>query len=316
MVPADGLRAPTLDTAALDRWLVSPAVVAPSGAVASWDGPDAFAYPEAGGLLLRRLDGAVPADAIARWLARCVDEDAVGRAGVRYTFDLGVVLAGLLAHPRRAAIDGAIDRGLERLARRVHDAIAIDGAAPSRWSTRFGPHLRKLETVLALAESRLGPAATARLRERLWVGTGGDGFDPRAPTPGADATYLHACLYALEGTLLAARGHATRIDDAACWLVTLQRPDGAMPAWADRDRGFGPARADATAQAVRWWAWIDRRRFAVPIARGLGWLARAVAPRGGVRYGEDRDHANTWATMFAIQAAAFTEGGVDPRGVL
>ena len=89
-----------------------------------------------------------------------------------------------------------------------------------------------------------------------------------------------------------------------------------MPAWADRDRGFGPARADATAQAVRWWAWIDRRRFAAPIARGLGWLARAFAPRGGVRYGEDRDHANTWATMFAIQAAEFAEGSIDPRGVL
>ena len=39
------------DRAALLRWLVSPAVVRPTGEVTSWVGANAYAYAEAGGLL-------------------------------------------------------------------------------------------------------------------------------------------------------------------------------------------------------------------------------------------------------------------------
>jgi hypothetical protein len=318
---------PRIDVAVLERWLV--AMVGADGSVASWSGPRAFAYPEAGGLLLRWLveAGSAPgcADAIAGWLTRCVLADAVGRAGRRYAFDLGIVLAGLLTHSRvcgeHSQERDAIAVGMDRLATSIVQGRAIEGDAPPRWSTRFGPHLRKLASCIDLAAARIGPRSAARLRERLWVTTGAAAFDPRAPTPGADATYLHACLYALEGTLLLAaqREDASaiaRIAESAHWLATLQRADGAMPAWAAKDRGFGPARADATAQAVRLWAWLDRDRHDAAITRGRAWLARAVVPGQGVRYGDDVDDVNTWATLFTLQALAFADGHVAPDGLL
>lgn len=316
-----------IDVVALERWLV--AMVGADGSVASWRGPGAFAYPEAGGLLLRWLAdrGTAPAcaDAIAAWLSRCVLDDAIGRSGSRYAFDLGIVIAGLLAHARdrvgSSMAHDAISVGLERLSHAIENARAIDGDAPPRWSTRFGPHMRKLASCLDLAEARVGSPGTECLRDRLWGTTGADAFDPRAPTPGADATYLHACLYALEGTSLLAepRGDGlaiARVSEAADWLATLQRSDGAMTAWAAENRGFGPARADATAQAVRLWAWIDRDRHATSIARGCAWLARAVVPGAGVRYGDDVEHANTWATLFTLQALDFADGRGDPDELL
>jgi hypothetical protein len=306
------------DRAALLRWLVSPQVVRPSGEVMSWHGPGAFAYPEAGGLVLRLLAqermARGCADAIHEWLVHRVETDDVGRAGARYTFDLGIVLAGILAHamadppPRdRAWIDG-----FDRLFEAVELERALVGDASPRWSTRFGPHLRKLASCLSPLAG-VGPARIPEVARRLFHSTGGGAFDPRASTPGADATYLHACSYALEGTLLLARwqGDTTPVHEAAAWLARLQRTHGGMPAWADGERGFGPTRADTTAQAVRLWAWLEPHAYAGEIARGLDWLARATMPGGGVRYGDDCDHQNTWATVFTIQALDFAEGRVD-----
>ena len=301
------------DRAALLRWLVSPAVVRPTGEVTSWVGANAYAYAEAGGLLLRLLvledtcRGC--ADATADWLATAVAADAIGREGARYTFDLGIVAIGLQAHmAARATYRNEALVARERLAAEIMLARAVEGRPSPRWSAHFGPHLRKCAFTLRMFASEFPEHMPAF--ERLWTATGGHDFDPRAPTPGASATYLHACAYALEGTvLLASRyGDDDRVYEAMEWFARLQRPSGGMPAWADGERGFGPTRADATAQAVRLWAWLDRRRWEEPIARGLDWLARATAPGGGVRYADDCDHQNTWATVFAIQALDFADG--------
>jgi hypothetical protein len=315
-----GLDRPRLDRAALVQWLVSRRVVAPDGSVAAWCGPGAFAYPEAGGFVLRLLAGErtahASAETIAGWLARAVLADEVGRAGRRHAFDLGIVLAGLAHHFARAPsglVGEALAVGGPRLADAIEAARAHDGPRSDRWSARFGPHLRRVATWLAVAEALALPGDHERTRERLWTATGGESFDAQAPTPGCSATYLHACLYALEGSLVLAPrfGGQERVQRAAVWLASLQRPDGGMPAWADGARGFGPTRADATAQAVRLWGRIDRERFRVPIARGLDWLSRAAAPGGGVRYADDCDHENTWVTVFAIEALDDCEGGVD-----
>jgi hypothetical protein len=320
------------DRAALLRWLTSPAVVRPNGEVMSWVGPGAFAYPEAGGFLLAllTLEGSAHgcAQSIDHWLARCVRDDAIRREGRRHAFDLGIVGRGLLAwasahllpletkdvdsEQAEAAI--AHYRALEAMNAiwlLVDDIVrgrGHDGLATGRWSGEFGPHLRKAGFVLRELRENIPPFESAC--EELWHRTGGDGFDPRAPTPGASSTYLHACAYALEGTVTLAPlyGDDDCVYDALEWFARLQRADGGMPAWADGERGFGPTRADATAQAVRLWAWLDPHRWAESIARGLDWLARATVPGGGVRYADDCDHQNTWATVFAIQALDFADG--------
>ena len=313
------LRRPDRD--ALLRWLVSPQVVSPKGEVMSWHGPGAFAYPEAGGLVLRLLCqeriASGCADAIAGWLARVVDADEVGRAGARHTFDLGIVVAGLFAHglTRSSTRTRAWADGFDRMHAAIELGQAYEGEPSLRWSAQFGPHLRKLAFCLCQIGGAVGNGDVfLHLLRRLWISTGGDDFDPRAPTPGAEATYLHACAYALEGTHVLARWHGNvdRVHEAAAWLARLQRPHGGMPAWADGEHGFGPTRADTTAQAVRLWAWIDPRAYESAIAHGLDWLARAsTTPGGGVRYGDDCDHQNTWATVFTIQALDFAEGRVD-----
>jgi hypothetical protein len=312
------------DRDALLRWLVSPKVVSPTGEVMSWCGPDAFAYPEAGGLLLRLLaqERAAKgcADAIAGWLAKAVDDRAVGRAGRHYTFDLGAVVAGLATHLfAHGSIEPFADAwrdGTWELVEAIRAERAVDGEPRGRWSDRFGPHMRKLASFMCRAD--IAGTAAVPACDRLWIATGGNAFDPRAPTPGASATYLHACLYALEGTLLLAarRGDDDCVYQAAAWLARLQRPHGGMPAWADGDHGFGPTRADTTAQAVRLWAWLGPEEYAAEIARGLDWLARATTSEGGVHYGDDCDHQNTWATVFTIQALDFAEGRVDPGALL
>jgi hypothetical protein len=312
------------DREALLRWLVSPQVVRPNGEVMAWHGAEAFGYPEAGGLLLRLLarerDAKGCADAIASWLAVAVHDQRIGRGDRRYTFDLGAVAAGLAAHLER---NGCIEHlalarrdALHEVAAAIEARCAVDREPHERWSDRFGPHMRKIGHFLRCADI-LGDVAVPAC-EQLWLATGAKAFDPRAATPGASATYLHACLYALEGTLvLAARpGDDDCVDEASAWLARLQRSHGGLPAWADGERGFGPTRADTTAQAVRLWARLDRPRYADAIARGLDWLARAAVPGGGVRYSDDCDHENTWATVFTIQAIDFAEGRVDREGLL
>ena len=93
------------------------------------------------------------------------------------------------------------------------------------------------------------------------------------------------------------------------WPGAGQDPRGATPTW--RGDAGGPAllAADATAQAVRRWAVLDRDRFAAPIERALGFLESLTEPSGAVRYAASNDERSSWATLFTIQAMARTRLG-------
>lgn len=305
--------------AAAHRWLRT--IVDDDGRVLAWQSParPGFAYPEAGGLLLRLWSeddvDAPQADAVAAWLAGLVDADDVGKDGARYTFDLAIVLAGLVAH--RRGPDAVVIAGLQRLGARITAGLAREPADDARWSGRFGPHLRKAAVALVAARELVDPAWARRMAAGLRERTGGGPVVPWSPTPGADATYVHAAAYALEGELLLdGLGQPWRPgdrDEAMAWLVHVQRDDGGMPAWWSPERGgFGPGRSDATAQAVRLWSAIDRRRHAGAIDRALAWLAAHTDDDGAVRYASDCRDRNAWATVFACQAHAMAMGDADP----
>lgn len=300
---------PIPDLAALRRWLLGPEVVGDGGAVRSW-APGGHDYPEAGGLWLSWLATIEPGDprgdAVAAWLSRAIDDDAVGRDGVGYTFDLGVVLTALLrwADATGRGPGPSTIRGARRLVRAIAGRRALtSGAAPPRWSTRFGGHLGKL----ALALDHLDAAAIV------------DTADARAALADAHdrdlgAVYVHARLYALEGAWL--RGDVETVAQGAGWLAELQRPDGAIAASWDPARGLdGPGRSDATAQAVRLWCAADRARFAAPIDRALAWLAGMQTDSGAIDYDDRTAHRNVWCTLFTAQALAFATSGPD-RGAL
>ncbi len=321
-----------LDAAAVDRWLVGPHVVAADGRVWSWHNPahQGYAYPEAGGLWLHWAAQQPAIDLeqghrVDRWLALCCAPPGIGRDGRHYLFDHAMVLAGRLAWVHRCGGDPLslrpmVETLLQDLeARRV---VAPVPAAP-RWSTVFGSHLLKVALPLAAwvesTHDEVARAGLHALSESLWPTL----IDGRIPSSSSSsATYLHAHCYATEGLwglsvssadeATGAEAHALA-RRAADWLAQVQRPDGGLPAWHDGRRGWGPARTDATAQAIRLWCGLDRSRHADAIERGLAFLARTGTSGGGLRYHEDSTDQNTWATLFAAQAMQFAEGDADIR---
>ncbi|HWB76042.1 MAG TPA: hypothetical protein VG755_13830 [Nannocystaceae bacterium] len=276
----------------LRTWLRSPQVVDADGRVWSWhdDAQPGYPYPEAGGLWLSWAARTLAPDdrgaaSVARWLAHELDADRVGRDGIAYAFDLGVVVRGCLAwaEARRVAPGPATIAGALKLCDAITAKRATWGAtADERWSTRFGDHHLKLLFALAAIE-RAGVCAVDRARDVL-----------RETCVGVREPYLHARLYALEGRMLA----GAPIDAELDALAQLQRPNGGLPAWSN---GEGPTRSDATAQAIRLWSCCDHARWSHAIRRGLAFLA-SLTTHEGVRYDDTSSHRNTWCTLFALQA--------------
>ncbi len=317
---------------ALRAWLGG--AVADDGGVWSWSNPahPGYRYPEAAGLVLGAL-AAEPGtlalrDRVAAGLARDVDaRGAVGRGGARYAFDTCVCVAGLLAHERAGATldDPALPDRMGRAACALLDrGAAYEGAvdAPAgHWSVSYGSHLLKCAVALTALDERSGegrcaPTVRALVGALAPLGRGG-----RFPThAAATESYLHASLYALEGlACLDARGYgdfAGVLDAGAAWLAAAQDDAGALRAWHDGARAWGPPRSDATAQAMRFWCWRDRARWAPQVARARAFLAGAQDASGGLRYEPGSGDVNTWATAFALQALRWDEGAGDARRVL
>lgn len=297
------------DAAALRRWLLGPEIAGERGAIRSW-APGGYDYPEAGGLWLSWLAACAPdharGDAVAAWLSRAIDADAVGRDGVGYTFDLGVVLTGLLRWSTATATppSPSVIHGATRLVEAIAARRALtSGTAAPRWSTRFGGHLGKLALALdALDAARIVDTADARAS----LAASHEHDD--------GAVYMHARLYALEGAWV--RGDAEAVAQGAGWLAEIQRHDGAIAARWDPARGpDGAGRSDATAQAVRLWCAADPSRFAAAIERALSWLAGLQTDSGAIDYDDRTAHRNVWCTLFTAQALAFATSGPD-RGAL
>ncbi|MEM6293848.1 MAG: hypothetical protein AAGA54_21410 [Myxococcota bacterium] len=295
-------------------WLQQDVIGGPN--VASWTNPlhPGYAYPEAAGLLIRWMAqrDRLPPTAVLESLVDAVQRDAVGRAGITYAFDTGVVLTGLDAvvpdDPRWTA---ARSRLAERLRAR---AVTTPTVAP-RWSTTPGPHMLKL-AVGTLVRARRGAATPLRDVLAAWPFEQRD--DGLLHTPPHAATYLHAHAYATEGLLALAQLGVDTANAAAIAidaLARMQSPDGSLPAWSD---GTVPGRCDTTAQAVRLFILHDRERLRGAIETGLAFLDRHTDERGATAYEAGSDDRNTWTTLFTAQARAWArdEAGACVEGLL
>lgn len=309
------------DRAAMRSWLVREALSA-DGAIVSWVNPahPGYPYPEAAGLFLSAMctpsgagmsdSGAV--DRVAAWLCRKIDaQGRVGRNGTAYLFDSAVVLAGLL---RYRGSGGRIrcEAAIRRLGAFVHERIASGAAvfprsaeADGRWSTQFGAHLVKCLHGLHLFARAFGDPLPGQVVTALIARSG------HQPSP----IYVHPFCYEQEGHALVQHyglgSLLEPIDGALDWLAALQQPDGGILAFANGMDGFGEARCDSTAQAIRLWLLRDRTRYGDAIARGLAFLAACQTETGGVRYSPDSDDVCSWATMFAMQAVDWFCGQPD-----
>lgn len=309
-------------------------MVEPDGAVRSWSNPahPGYPYPEAAGLVLGALATEPGTEAlrdrIASRLVRDVDASGtVGRAGARYAFDTCVCLAGLLAHERAGGILDDPEL-LERMGRAACAMLdhggCVEGAvaAPAgHWSVSYGSHLLKCAVALTALDERTGEDRHRETVRALVAALAPQGRGGRFPThAAATESYLHAMLYALEGlACLRARGWGG-FDDTlaagAAWLAAAQDEVGALRAWHDGTRAWGARRSDATAQAVRFWCWHDRARWAPNVARAKVFLTAVQDDSGGLVYEPGSRDVNTWATAFAVQALRWEERAGDGRWVL
>jgi len=304
------------------------------GSVRSWSNPahPGYSYPEAAGLVLAALATEPGTEAIcsriASRLARDVDASgAVGRGGARYAFDTCVCLAGLLAHERAGGVlgDPALPDRMGRAACAMLDrGVCVEGdvdAPAGHWSVSYGSHLLKCAVALTALDER-----AREDRHRGTVRSLVDALAPlgrggRFPThASATESYLHATLYALEGlACLRSRGWEgfdDTLEAGGLWLATAQDEVGALRAWHDGARAWGARRSDATAQAMRFWCWHDRARWAPNVARAKAFLTAGQDDSGGVVYEADSRDVNTWATAFALQALRWEERAGDARWVL
>ena len=324
--------------AVLAAWLASGDVVGEAGAVRSWwnERGTGYDYPEAGGLWLAgacdRGTGfdceEVQADKVSGWLSAGVNErGAAGRNGDLYLFDSAVVLNGLVAHALATGRDE--QQGvIESLYRFIADSVPRRRAvlpAPvgskRRWSVSFGAH--QLKAVIALhryadltgtEEARAVAGLIVEAQLPLFEGSRFVVFE------GADLTYLHASLYALEGLVyLDRRGfgeHLSILEPAARWLASVQGSDGSLPAYVEAGRCYGEARADAVAQAARLWLLLDPGLWREHVDAALSFLATLQSPRGGVLYSPGCQDVNTWASLFTLQALEWRRRGANGAELL
>lgn len=145
----------------------------------------------------------------------------------------------------------------------------------------------------------------------------------------SEETYTHAHNYAVEGLLKASEffNDTVLLKNAArgaTWLSTVQNEDGSF--WNFYNSKKERMRvSDATAQALRIWLIFDKRgitRFSKNIEKGLQFLAKMQCSShdkhlsGGIFYGQQKKnkikHANSWATIFMIQALLFKQKKGNP----
>lgn len=311
-------------------WLMEGPVRDPDGMLRAWvDGKTpAHTYPESTGYLisllcyLHRVSGQ---DRFAREASRAVEAlvghlaeaEGCGRDGTVYLFDTAVCLRALgtfhtlfegrLDQPGLALMD-RLAQTCERMFQRRQAFVgaASNGHTDRRWSRSFSAHLVK---AAHLVSPWLGGwrEVTDELVRR---------FHDRGRFYADEdhgRVYLHASCYAAEGLLAHRDRYAEELDRVAPFLARIQLEGGGIPAWWPDESS--PV-TDATAQAVRIWQCTGRTEHEDNIQRGLAFLERMALPGGGFRYSPEVAHANSWATIFAVQAMAWQRAGAEVEWIV
>ena len=318
------------DLSRMHHWLCAEDVVRSDGAVMSWVNPEhpGYPYPEAAGLWLSAYPWLCSLEAVddvealrdtgyrvaEKLLDSITEEGGLGRDQRSYLFDASVGLSGLLRYQEQekqwaGVVPGSMSEGVDKLHTYILKALdSRQGVEPlsrdleDRWSVRFDPHLIKSLLALTLYAridgGEVSENALSRIRE-LSEGNWGISVE-------AAPVYVHALCYALEGLwLLSAEAGIRpdrRIQNTLEVLAEVQTESGGIPAYIHDGQALGPCRVDSTAQAIRLWLLAGPEIYASEITRAICFLRTMQAPSGGMRYQEESDDINTWATLFTVQA--------------
>jgi uncharacterized protein YyaL (SSP411 family) len=267
-----------------------------------------------------------------------------------HTFDQAMVVNGLANFSRATGDAGSLEMA-ERLGRKLLSLQDRNGGLPTyfpvsrpdnggRWSARRGAFLVKVAQGLLNLHDMTGATEFADGAIRLcdwalrWQDQQGMfGFEAGEGKRGN--LFFHPHCYAIEGLMVAGLylGHETYLAASQRGLQAMlehQLPGGGFP-WSLVDGRLNPnPRSDVVAQFVRLMsltpsvelsreAWIAANRA---LTRLLSFQQTEGGPevRGAFLFGSHEDghlapHANTWCTMFAIQALRFylrRVGGANP----
>ncbi len=318
-------------------WLLDGPIRLGDGTLAAWaEGSEpSHVYEESTGYLitllcfLYRLTAderyEVEAGRTVRALAATLgSREGCGRDGVLYLFDTSVCLRALAAffaifpaaeesrEPGLArTLAGVLARTAQSLAERRAACVPERGGAnedAGRWSTVFGPHLIK-----SISNMSPGGGPWRSIADELisrWYPGG-----QFRPDSGGSPAYLHAHCYAVEGMLALQDVPRQVVERVTVLLAEEQAESGGIPRWWPGDQDPVLA-ADATAQAVRLWLLLDRERFQDNIRRGTAYMGQILGPGGGVLYSPRRNHENSWATIFAVQALIWQDVQPDPAWLI
>lgn len=329
------------------------------GGVAGWldrDGRPEFVYPEITGYFLtavawlgsgaasstpRRSQALEHGQRALDWMTSAVSDNSMPptrlylapgprdwRNMATFSFDVAMAARGVSTFAAVSNIDTSALLGrLSALARRICEGGHLMAShlrreeggpePPARWSTRPGPHHLKA----AAAFLRLFEGVDEDLA-RLCSNTMSHWTDVMvAQWPCRE---LHPLLYGIEGLLIwgstREEGATSTAEQLFKRLLSLQRPDGALPALIISGSGV---RSDVLAQALRVGALLrlGGRLPGEAWERRLSLLAdallRHVRPDGGLAFSRGQEVANAWCAMFAHQALtlysrAFEGDGREP----
>jgi hypothetical protein len=320
--------------ACLATWLASGEVQSPAGAFCAWreeGGELAFEYPEITGYALTWLASHDdPSEAeieagrrAANWLLerlKANDLSAHSRwdGGAVYTFDLGMIAAGLISFGRRVEEPQFIDRG-ESVGRHLaslfldhEDPPQVDPSGPPSgrdptWSNAGHPHVSKCVQSMLLSEQW---EAAEKLITHAGAFQHESGYFQTQPSE--DFVMLHPHFYTVEALWMwgTARG-----DDAALararrateWAWRHQLPEGGMPRLVNlSNEDEGVEQLDITSQAVR--AALLVKVEVDGLHRAVERLLAAARPAGEgaaalpYQTQSESPHLNAWVTMFGAQA--------------
>jgi hypothetical protein len=313
------------------------------GAFCAWreeGGTLAFEYPEITGYALTWLAAQPDLSSAARragiraasWLLERLDANAISAhadwdGGAVYTFDLGMIAAGLISFGRRVGEPrfqqqgASVARHLASLFLENELPPAIDPSGPSgsreiTWSNASHPHLSKCVQSLLLAEQL---DAARRLVDHAASFQRPDGY--YLTQPREDLMMLHPHFYTVEAMWMwgTARGDSSALQSARRateWAWSYQLPTGGMPRLVNlgEDGEDGVEQLDVTSQAIR--AALLLGADAPGLERAVERLCTVAHPfEGGAALPYQPDspsiHFNAWVSMFgaqALQLAAQGEG--------
>jgi hypothetical protein len=248
--------------------------------------------------------------------------------GAVYTFDLGMIAAGLMSFGRRLGERRFQEQG-EALAGRLaamfleqEEPPAIDPSGPPSgreptWSNVPRPHISKCVQAMLLAEQW---DAAERLIDHA------AGFQHPAgyfmTQPREDLVMLHPHLYTVEAMWMwgTAREDHSALDRARAateWAWRHRLPEGGLPRLVNLGGGEEPApeQLDVTSQAVRAALLLDADVEGLQGAvERLCEMAIDVDQAAALPYQprSPQTHLNTWVTMFGAQALQLAAQGENP----